>query len=204
MKNILLVLGFAIVVGLTWVFFHDTQTPITNYPPKNETIVAFGDSLVRGQGSTEGSDFVSVLSQRLGRPIHNLGVRGNTTRDGIARLSEVLDRDPGIVILLLGGNDFIRRVDDAEIEENLSALIEAFQAQGAVIVLLGVRSGILSNKGEEMYERLSKKYGAVFMPDVLDGIYLKRELMSDSIHPNDAGYAKIAERIHALFIENNM
>ncbi len=196
----------AVLVGILCIFVWSLfdEVPITNYPPKNDTIVAFGDSLVFGQGATMGNNFVSVLSRLLDRPIVNLGVNGNTTTDGLLRVDEGLQEKPGIVILLLGGNDFIRNVADETIERNLSALIETFQKEGVVVVLLGVRSGIISNNGEAIYERLHKKYGTIFIPDVLEGVYLKPGLMSDGIHPNDAGYKKIAERVYKLFIKNKL
>jgi lysophospholipase L1-like esterase len=35
----------------------------------------------------------------------------------------------------------------------------------------------------------------LFVPDILDGVISSPSLMSDYVHPNDAGYAKIAERV---------
>jgi lysophospholipase L1-like esterase len=194
-------IGALLLVGLgAWVVFGGTDE-VTNYPPKNTTIVAFGDSLVYGQGSTKGNDFVSALASRIGRPIVNLGVPGNTTADGVARMKEVEKRDPGLVLLLLGGNDTLRRVDVPTTEANLRTLITTFQNKGAVVMFIGVRGGILGSEREDMYERVADEYGAIYVPDILDGILLRPELMHDGIHPNDAGYAKIAERLHRVFKE---
>ena len=57
-------IGALLLGGLLW-YFLVSGDDITNYPPKNEVIVAFGDSLVFGQGATEGNDFVSLLGQKL-------------------------------------------------------------------------------------------------------------------------------------------
>ena len=57
---------------------------VVNAPPRPGPVVAFGDSLVAGSGASEGNDFVSLLSQKIGRPILNLGVPGNTT-NGVPR-----------------------------------------------------------------------------------------------------------------------
>jgi len=46
----------------------------------------------------------------------------------------------------------------------------------------------------EAYEQLCKETGVVLIPNILDGIMGNRQLMSDSIHPNDAGYTIMAER----------
>lgn len=199
MQKTVVGLGASLVVFfLAWLWW-GKEPAITNYPPPNSTIVAFGDSLIEGVGATTGNDLVSQLSRRLGRPIVNLGVSGNTTAEGVARLNEAIEERPGIVILLLGGNDTLRRISVAESQTNLTTLITGFQQAGAVVVLLGVRGGVLRDGRAEMYETLAKQYGAVYVPDVLDGILLKPELMSDAIHPNDAGYAIIAERIAEQF-----
>lgn len=185
---------------LYWLFFR-SSVPITNHPPQNEVIVAFGDSLVAGQGATVGNDFVSLLSDKLGRPIINLGVSGDTTRDGLARLDEVVALDPGTVILLLGGNDYLRRIEVGETEANLSSVIEELQSEGAMIVLLGVRGGVLRDGRRSMYHDLSRRYGTLYVPDVLSGIFGRTELMADSIHPNDAGYAIIADKVYRVLVD---
>lgn len=189
-------------VGIFYNFF--TDSPITNYPPKNQTIVAFGDSLVFGQGATTGNDFVSVLSRSLGRNIINLGITGNTTEDGLVRVQEVLVHDPGTVILLLGGNDYLRRIPKETTRKNLETLIETIHTNGSVVVLLGVRGGVLRDGRAEMYRELSAQYGTVYLPDVLDDLLLKPELMSDDIHPNDAGYAIIADRLREVFVDEGL
>jgi len=199
-KNIIAIIIIVGLILVVWFFFFKSA-PITNYPPKNDTIVAFGDSLVFGVGATGGNDFVSVLERKLGREVVNLGVSGNTTKDGIARIDDVLELDPGVVILLLGGNDYLRRMSKEETSANLETLITTFQAQGSVVVLLGVRGGILVDGREAVYRELSEKYGTVYVDDVLDGIFMKPELMFDSIHPNNAGYAIIADRVYEAFLK---
>ena len=202
-------MGMKLVVGLllacllgvvVW-YFMNGDLVIRNYPPQNSTIVAFGDSLIFGVGATNGNDFVSKLSVRIGRPILNLGVSGNTTADGVARMNDVEKIRPGLVLLLLGGNDTLRRIPIAETERNLRTLLMGFQKSGSVVMFLGVRGGMFGSEREDMYERLSEEYGAIYVDDVLDGILLKPELMFDGIHPNDTGYARIAERLTEVFKE---
>lgn len=196
------ILGIGVLFLLFLVFLLTSgNPPLTNYPPKNDVIVAFGDSLVAGTGATEGNDFVSKLGVRIGKPIVNLGVPGDTTADGLARVEEVLAYNPGVVILLLGGNDYLRRIDEETTRTNLAKLIQTLQENGSMIVLLGVRSGILISGRDDMYEDLTESYGLVYVEDVLDGIFGKQELMYDGIHPNDAGYTIIADRLLNVFQE---
>jgi len=184
----------ALIVVLSFRFF-STEDIVRNYPSAGTDIIAFGDSLVQGVGATAGNDFVSLLSREVGQPIVNFGVSGNTTADGLARIGELDRYRPKIVILLLGGNDHLRKVPETETFANLAALIENIQARGAVVLLLGIRGSLLGDKFEEEFERLHEEYQTAYVSDVLSGLFGRAEYMSDPIHPNDAGYAKIAERI---------
>jgi len=179
--------------SIWWFFFSGYK--IVNDPPKNETIVAFGDSLVAGVGATKGNDFVSLLSQKIRRPIINMGVPGDTTAQGVARLPRVLANDPGMVIILLGGNDYLQKIPREQTFENLRSIIAEVQKQGALVVLLGVRGGIVRDGFENEFERLAEETGSVYVSDVLGGLIGNMTYMSDAVHPNDTGYAYIAERV---------
>lgn len=157
-------------------------------------IVAFGDSLVYGTGSS-GGGFVKLLEARVGRPITNLGVPGDTTAEGLARLDEALELEPAIVILLLGGNDFLRQVPQDDTFANLATMIERLQAGGATVLLAGVRGGLLRDGAAARYEELADRYRTAYVHDVLDDTFGVAGYMADQVHPNDAGYRVIAERI---------
>ena len=83
---------------------------VANFPPKNGPIVAFGDSLTAGVGSTRGNNYVNQLEELVDEDIINAGVSGDTTEEALARLEEdVLSHDPRAVIVWLGGNDHLAR-----------------------------------------------------------------------------------------------
>jgi acyl-CoA thioesterase I len=103
--------GVAVVSGAT-----AAQCPvpnlnaITNYPPRNGPVIAFGDSLTAGVGASSGQSFPEQLARKSGLTIVNAGRSGDTTRDALNRLnSDVLARDPSVVIVWLGGNDILQR-----------------------------------------------------------------------------------------------
>ncbi|MCH8075792.1 MAG: hypothetical protein IIC64_08200, partial [SAR324 cluster bacterium] len=144
MKWVLIAGGaIAIVLLMFYLLKDDPSREVTNYPPEGNTIVAFGDSLVEGIGSTEGNDFVSVLARNIGVPIENLGAGGNTTALGLDRIDKLLERDPDIVLLLLGGNDYLRRIPREITLRNLESIITKLHETGSIVILLGVRGGIL-------------------------------------------------------------
>lgn len=184
--------------GILGLFYFFKTDPIANYPSKGVDIVAFGDSLIEGVGSTEGNDFVSLLSKKVGKPIINLGRSGDTTADGITRLNQLDKYNPKVVILLLGGNDHLKKAPVEETRRNLATLIENIQGRGAVVLLLGVRGGLLNDPFDTEFEKLRDVYNTAFVPDVLDGLFGNAKYMSDAIHPNDAGYKMIAERVYPV------
>ncbi|KND49850.1 MAG: acyl-CoA thioesterase I [Parcubacteria bacterium C7867-003] len=199
MKSNFLYFGGSVVLFIILFFVFRGSGEIKNYPSNGTDIIAFGDSLVQGVGATsEKANFVSILSRRIGKPIINLGVSGNTTIDGLARLNELDKYNPKVVILLLGGNDYLKKVPIDETFSNLEKIIKNIQNRGAVVVLLGIRGGLISDKFDEKFEDLSSDTQTAFVSNVLDGLLTKDEFMSDAIHPNDTGYAKIATRVYPV------
>ncbi|MEK7531703.1 MAG: GDSL-type esterase/lipase family protein [Patescibacteria group bacterium] len=191
-------LFFSLLFVLSFLFFgysYFKTEKVVNYPPKGEVVVAFGDSLVEGVGSTEGNDFVSLVSVNVGIPIRNFGHAGDTTRDGLLKLPRVLDENPDMVLLLLGGNDYLKKIPKEETFKNLEIIIQTLEDHGALVVLLGVRGGIFGDHFAEGYEILQKKYHTAYVSNVLEGIFFDTTLKSDEIHPNDKGYAVIAARV---------
>ena len=194
--KIILIIGI-VAVGILWyVFFGGRVVPVKNYPLYGDTIVAFGDSLVTGVGSTREGGFVAILSQRLQKPIFNLGVVGDTTQDALARLPDVLREKPDVVIILLGGNDAIQRVPLETTMQNLKTIITTLQEHGAAVVLLGVQGALIRDRFDSDFRALAKAEGAVYVPNILEDIYRNPPLMYDGIHPNDEGYRMVADRVY--------
>lgn len=160
-----------------------------------KTVVAFGDSLISGVGSTKGNDFISLLSKEIGQPILNLGKSGDTTTAALTRIDSVVRTKPDIVIVLLGGNDYLRKVNQDETFKNLEKIVKTLQDNGAVVILLGVRGGLLKDTYEAKFRAFAKSNGTAYVPNVLDNLLGDKALMSDAIHPNDIGYQKIADKV---------
>lgn len=181
-------------------FIFDNHSFVKNYPPRGGSIVAFGDSLVFGTGATEGKNFVSLLSGMIGKPIENLGVPGDTTEMGLAHIDAVIRKHPSVVLLLLGGNDSLHRVPREQTFKNLDSIVSRLQNDGILVVLLGVRGGLFTDNFDTEFEELAKRRKTAFVPDVLDGLFGHPKFMSDEIHPNDDGYAVIAQKIYPVLV----
>ena len=171
---------------------------IQNLHSPGQTIICFGDSLTEGVGASSGEDYPAVLSRALGMPVVNAGVRGDTTAMALERLSgTVLSRNPRLVVVLLGGNDFLRRMPLQDTQSNLEAIVRRIHETGAMVVIAGIRLGILTDEYAAIFEETSDRLGALYIPAVTKGILSDSSLRSDPIHPNSAGYRLIAERIAA-------
>lgn len=163
--------------------------------PSEIEVLAFGDSLTFGIGSTSGNGYVPVLERRIGVDIFNSGIPGNTTGDALTRLStSVLARDPRIVIVLLGGNDILQNVPVQTRIDNITQIVERIRSDGSKVILVGLGSGQVDPFNGEL-PGLASRTGSTYVPNILDGIIGNPSLMFDQIHPNDAGYAIMADRI---------
>lgn len=172
-----------------------------NRPTAGKNIIAFGDSLTVGEGATGARGFITILSKRIGVPIINAGHGGDTTHDALERLEkDVLSREPRLVLVLLGGNDALRRIPQKETFKNLREIIDKIHNKGSCVLLLGVRGGIFYDYFKRDFNRLAKEKNISYVPDIFN-FFLEPDLKSDYIHPNDEGYKVIANRIEPTLRE---
>ena len=176
----------------------DSSPRITALPP-GATILAFGDSLTHGTGAPPGQSYPDVLAERLGHPVINAGIPGEVSAAGRARLPQLLSETrPALVILCHGGNDFLRRLDRPATIANLQAMIEACRASGADVVLIGVPELGIMLRPPEFYAELAKQYALPYEGEILSDLLRDRDLKSDTIHPNAAGYRLMANALEQL------
>jgi lysophospholipase L1-like esterase len=159
-------------------------------------IVAFGDSLTYGFGASADFSYPAELSRLTGREVVNAGINGETTGQGRLRLANSLERHrPALLILCMGGNDFLLHHSADEIEANLRAMIREAKRSNVEVLLLGVpRPGLLL-RADPLYESLAESEQLPLEEKALPRILSKRQLKSDTIHPNAEGYAELAQRI---------
>lgn len=195
----ILVIGTLLVgsgIWQLWSLAH-AEYRVVNFPPKGTTIIALGDSLTEGIGASKPENgYIGVLERRLNVTIENKGIAGDTTKDAERRLdNDVLKERPSIVLVFLGGNDYLKQVPQEETFQNLRTIITRIQSTGAVVLLVGIRGGLLHDKFDANFDDLARETGSLYVPNVLGDILGDPQLMSDEVHPNDAGYLKIADKI---------
>jgi len=189
--------ALVIVIIASWLAWrHYSVGNVRNLDSRGSNVIAFGDSLTAGYGANAGEDYPSRVSAATGIAIINAGVSGDTTEMALARIDNaVLSRDPRIVIVGLGGNDYLQSVPIATTETNLRLIIDKIETAGAAVILLGFRFPSLNADYESMYQRVAKDERCVFVANVLSGILTHPELKSDEVHPNARGYQLMADRI---------
>ena len=164
-----------------------------------DVIVAFGDSITYGTGAAPDESYPAVLSRRIGHEVVNAGVPGEITAKGLKRLPSVLEQvNPRIVILCLGGNDMLRRQDLAQTEHNLKQMVGIIRSQGAAVVMLGVPEPGLFLSTSDIYERVAAELDVPLEDEIIPELLGDNAYKSDHIHPNAAGYARLAEAVETL------
>lgn len=162
-------------------------------------VLAFGDSLTFGTGASPGESYPARLESLIGRKVISAGVPGEATAEGLARLPSALeDAKPQLVILCHGGNDFLRKLDDAETANNIRAMVRLARSRGAQVVLVGVPKPGLLPSPADFYPEIAKELGLPYEDSALRKILTDNSLKFDLVHPNATGYARLAEAVAAL------
>ncbi len=179
------------------------QPPALTKLSDDAVILAFGDSLTYGTGATAEHDYPHILAQMSGREVINAGVPGEISQQGLQRLPELLDEhQPNLLILIHGGNDILRKLPASQTQNNLKAMIDEAKRRQIQVVLLGVPEfGLVFLHSAKFYEELAQAENIANDMKTLPEILANSALKSDTVHPNDQGYQRLAENIASLLKE---
>lgn len=174
-----------------------------------QLVLAYGDSLTAGYQLPPGQGFAPQLEKALkarGRDVVvvGAGVSGDTSTQGRARLNWVLaglKQPPDLVILELGANDMLRGQSPDTARQNIDAMVKAFQAKGARVLLAGMRANPTLGRNyvsqfEAIFPAVAKANKVPLYPFFLDGVAAQPALqLADGMHPNPKGVQVIVGRI---------
>ena len=166
---------------------------------RNDVVLAFGDSLTFGTGAQTHESYPALLERGIGIKVVNAGVPGETSAEGLARLPGVLDEvQPKLLILCHGGNDFLRRLDEAQAARNVREMIALARSKGVAVVLLATPKPGLPPSIPAFYGEIATEMRVPFEEGVIRKVLVDNTLKSDMVHPNAKGYAQIAAALRAL------
>jgi lysophospholipase L1-like esterase len=199
MKTIIVVI--IVLLGLLTL----TQKKVNIMPfSKNDTILAFGDSLTYGFGANPGESYPDRLAILSGHKIINAGVNGDTSSEGLQRLPYLLeDENIKLMILCFGGNDIIQKHSMSRLKQNLKTMIRMAKNKNIDVLLLSVPNlSLFGLSPLELYEEVAEEEKIPLLSGVLADILSQPSLKNDQIHPNALGYKKMAELIYESLKEN--
>ncbi|WP_284616782.1 arylesterase [Aquabacterium humicola] len=178
------------------------RKPAAAVVPAGAVVLALGDSLTFGTGAAPEESYPAQLARLTGWQVVNAGVPGDTSAQALERLPALLaEHAPALVIVGLGGNDFLRRLPDEGTRANLRRICETARAAGAQVLLLGVPqptltaglSGRLSD--HPLYAETADALKLPLHGGGWSEVLADAALRSDQIHANGAGYRRFAERL---------
>lgn len=161
-------------------------------------IVCLGDSLTAGVGATPEEAYPALLARALGLPVINAGVPGDTSGDALRRLeADVLAHHPEAVILLIGGNDLLRRAPRDVFERNLHEMLARLRAAGIPVLLVQQASIPLLADFSSCYRQAATRHGALLLPNHLIQSFYRRPntYIADSIHWNARAHREFADEL---------
>lgn len=166
--------------------------------PGDAVVLAVGDSLTYGSGAQENESYPAQLEQLIGRRVVSAGVPGEISAQALARLPSLLEEhSPKLLLLCIGGNDFLRRLGNRQAEDNVRAMVKLARSRGVQVLLIGTPEPGFSITPPAFYAGIAEEFDLPYEEDVIGEVLRDAALKADPIHPNARGYRVIAERIAA-------
>ena len=161
-------------------------------------VLAFGDSLTFGTGAAEDESYPAQLERLIGRRVVRAGIPGEITAQALERLPAALDEHaPRLLLLCIGGNDFLRRLGNGQAEANVRAMVKLARTRGVQVMLIGTPEPGLRIAAPQFYAGIAREFSLPYEETVMSEVLKDSSLKSDEIHPNARGYRVIAERLAA-------
>lgn len=175
------------------------------------TVLALGDSITFGTGAPPHASYPAVLAQLTGWNVVNAGVPGDVSAQALERQPALLQQHaPALVLLSIGGNDFLRQLPEAQTREHIRQTVAQAKASGAQVLLVAVprpsMAGALigSLSDHPLYEELAQELKQPLHARGWARVLSDADLRSDAIHANAAGYEAFARGLAETLRERGL
>lgn len=178
--------------------------------PSGATVLTLGDSLTAGVGASADSAYPAVLQRLTGWKVVNGGISGDTSAQALQRLPDLLHQhQPALVIVGIGGNDFLRRQSASATRANVRRICEDARASGAQVLLVAVPEfTVMATLGQlsdhAMYEEIASELKIPLHRKGWSRVLADAALRSDQIHANAAGYERFAQGLVGTLRETGL
>lgn len=170
---------------------------------EGSTVLALGDSLTYGTGARRDESWPALLANRTGWTVINAGIPGDVSSGAAARVGALLaEHEPRLVIISIGGNDFLRRISADETRANLTAIVQETRASGAEPLLVAVPQPSIAGAvlfrldDHPLYSEVANELGVPLLAGAWSAVLSDTTLKADALHANAAGYARFTDRLY--------
>ncbi len=190
------------------------NTELPKPKPAEDRVIFLGDEITErwGQGNTK---FFP------GKPYLNRGIGGQTTPQMLVRFrQDVIKLNPKVVVILASANDiasFVEPITQGMTAENIMSIVELARANNIRVVLASLtpindyyaKQSLARPFGKiigvnNWLKDYAAQSGSVYLDyysAMAEGRNLKKELTTDGLLPNDAGYAVMAPLAEAAIAQ---
>lgn len=174
--------------------------------PPGSTVLALGDSLTHGTGAAPSAAYPVQLARLTGWDVINAGVPGDGSAQALARLPALLaEHRPALVIVSIGGNDFLRRLPESDTRAHVHAICRQAQGAGAQVLLVAVpRLTLAAALGQltdhRLYAEIADELKIPLQRQGWGEVLADPELRADAIHANAEGYARFARSLYGTAV----
>jgi len=186
-----------ILIVLILLTLKPKETPIQPLH-KNDSILAFGDSLTYGYHAKPNESYPAVLARLSGHRVINAGIPAETSAEGLRRLSKLLDDESiKLMILFFGGNDIMQRLPMEKLKTNLKSMIAMAKEKQIDVLLISVPNlNLFGFSPLGLYDDVADEENIPLLSGMLADIISQPSLKSDQVHPNAKGYKMMGEKIY--------
>lgn len=178
--------------------------------PAGSTVLALGDSLTYGTGAAPDTAYPAVLAGLTGWQIVNAGVPGDTSAQALQRLPDLLaQHQPRLVIVSIGGNDFLRKLPEDETRAHIKTICQQAQKSGAQVLLVAVpKPSVTAALGKlsdhPLYADLADELKLPLQRNGWSEVLADADLRSDAVHANAQGYARFAHSLRDTAVQTGL